>query len=343
VSGLIEELCRIVDKLGLTMSYDPLRDGTRCAYCDRVAVPFHGDHHRHPVPGVDPLECRKACSPEHAGLAGEAWARRCALVPPPPRWGEDREDCTLFTEWLGARMVVVGVSRSFEARVNTREDTVLATRRTREEGKAAAEWHASATARARIEAAAAHAEQAAHYASRAEREMAADPRPRPRDLEVQALAADVLRREAVELRALLRATHLGGGRPKAAAVLVPLPGGRWLGLRSDKHGGAPTAVGGKALPGESHASCAARECEEECGQEPRDLAPLVREVVDEYDCAVFACDPPRTPAPRERFGGEGEVAAFTRAELIAGPYGAVYARAFEAYDRAARPGFRGGR
>jgi hypothetical protein len=346
VSDIIRELARVLDEAGLDVTFDRLRDGSRCAYCDAIAVPWHADHHQFPVPGLDPLECRKACSREHADLASKAWARRQTLVPAPASWREDPEDGASLAGWLGAWMVVRELRAPdaktrgwFEASVESDRDLVRAARRSLEEARAAAEWFASANARARLEARAAAARDDLLAELRLERDLGRARSARS-TMATQRGHVNVLRRELAELARLLALPCLGGPHPKSVALLVPAPeAGLWYGLRPDEHDGAPVALGGRALPGESHASCAVRAYASFCVREPADLRPLEREVVDGYDCALFACDGPPAGLCLGRFADDG-VAEFTRHELLDGPHGEVYQRAFAAYDALQKAGAR---
>jgi len=123
---------------------------------------------------------------------------------------------------------------------------------------------------------------------------------------------------------------------RSVAVVIPRADGRYAVIRSAKHGGAIELPGGKIDPGESDVEAARRETFEEVGHALVHGAPLLRLGTFEH---VFAGAQWSASAFLGAYSGaplrssaEGEATWATRDEILAGTYGAVVARIFEALD-----------
>lgn len=122
----------------------------------------------------------------------------------------------------------------------------------------------------------------------------------------------------------------------SVVVLIPRNDGRYAVIRSAKHGGAVELPGGKVDPGESDVEAARRETFEEVGHALAHGAPLLRLGTFEH---VFADARWSASAFLGAYSGallrssaEGEATWATRDEILAGTYGAVVRRIFEALD-----------
>lgn len=122
----------------------------------------------------------------------------------------------------------------------------------------------------------------------------------------------------------------------SVVVVIPSGWGRYAAIRSRKHGGAIELPGGKVDPGESDVEAARRETWEEVGHALAHGAPLQRLGVIEHShdgvrWSTSAFLGAYSGAPL-RSSAEGEATWVTRDELLAGTYGAVVRRIFEALD-----------
>jgi 8-oxo-dGTP diphosphatase len=124
---------------------------------------------------------------------------------------------------------------------------------------------------------------------------------------------------------------------RSVVVVIPGAGGRYAAIRSAKHGGAIELPGGKVDPGESDVEAARRETWEEVGHAlALHAKPLRHLCVIEHSYAgvqwstvVFVG---AWSGALLRSSAEGEATWVTREELLAGTYGEVVRRIFEALD-----------